>query len=156
MRNDLFLLFLMMIFISSCSNEGVPIEPKNNTIELKFDTVHENGKNTLNFKTYTATIISLSPLVIESEYLKVIEFINSETNEMSYFIVEKQDMNKNTNNNSRIDGCTASIEKGYWYDGYDCFVYGTIVTDDNCNRAFIPSSAATQFLLNECGWSNVA
>jgi len=162
MKNKLFLTILMMIFVSSCSNEEVQLRPDGNIIELKFDSDSKSGKNTIdgkntiNYKTYSATIISLSPLVIESEYLEVIEFMNSETNEMAYVIVEKQNDQKNLNLYGRIDGCTASIEKGYWYDGYDCFIYGTIVTDSNCNRAFIPSSVATQVLMNECGWSDVA
>lgn len=48
------------------------------------------------------------------------------------------------------------LRGGYWYDGYDCFVFGTIITDDNCVQLFIPADAATQYLLNDCGWSNVA
>lgn len=49
-----------------------------------------------------------------------------------------------------------SIKEGYWYDGGDCFVYGTIITGDDGTQLFVPADTATQYLMNVCGWSNVA
>ena len=91
---------------------------------------------------------------MESDELEVIEVMNSGTNQVPQAIVEKT-YNKNKNSYSTRIGCEGSIKRGYWYDGYDCFVFGTIITDDNCVQLFIPADAATQYLLTDCGWSNV-
>ncbi|WP_418501398.1 hypothetical protein [Flagellimonas sp.] len=150
-------LFSILFLMISCYNEEEHIQLKSKTVTLEFEIINEKGKGSNINKTYLVEIISISPLIIESDELEVIEVVNSVTGKISYAIIEKERNKKAYKSTSKIEpGCISGIQNGYWYDGDDCFVYGTIVTDDNCNKLFIPSSPATQNLMNDCGWSNVA
>ena len=85
-------------------------------------------------------------LRLESDDMELVKAKNIETGEESLMIILKE--NKN---NSR-----GSISRGYFYNGGDCFIYGTWYHGDNGVSLFVPADAATQYLLNSCGWSNVA
>jgi hypothetical protein len=43
-----------------------------------------------------------------------------------------------------------------FYNGGDCWIAGTWYHGDNGVDLFVPGSAATQYLMNICGWGNVA
>lgn len=144
------------LFILSCSQDEEQNELQNRILELKFEDTNLKSKQINIFKTYSVEIISFSPLVIESDELEVIEITSSETGKLSYAIVKKNTKEKNALSKTNAGGCVGSIEKGYWYDGYDCFIWGTIVTGSDCTQMFFPSDPTTQYIMNNCGWSNVA
>jgi hypothetical protein len=150
---NLSILLIIITFISSCSNNDENLMSGRKTLDFKFESLNTNAKNTSNQENYSVTIISISPLVIESKYLEVIEVTIADTNETSYAIVKKQNNQNNKNNISYRGGCEASIERGFWYDGSGCFLYGTIINDSNCGRTFFPASVETQYMFNECGWA---
>ena len=150
------LMAVIAIFLHSCSQEELYSTSENN-IKLRFENTKETDKNSDGVKTYKTKILSTSPLKIESEELEVIKVKHSETNKMSYAIVEKVTFKNKSKKYSKVEkDCESNILKGYWYDGSDCFVYGTIITDDNCVKLFIPADTATQIVMNECGWSDMA
>lgn len=47
------------------------------------------------------------------------------------------------------------ISSGYFYDGRDCWIYGTWHYGNSGNDLFVPASALSQVTHNVCGWSNV-
>jgi len=151
-----YLIILIAIILHSCSQEESYFTTENN-IKLRFENTKETDKNSNGIKTYKTKILSTSPLKIESEELEIIKVKHSETNKISYAIVEKLISKKRSKKYSKVEkDCESNIQKGYWYDGSDCFVYGTIITDDNCAKLFIPADTATQIVMNECGWSDMA
>jgi hypothetical protein len=47
--------------------------------------------------------------------------------------------------------------RGYFFDGHDCFIYGSYyVNEENGDIYFQPAGAATQSLMNQCGYGNMA
>ncbi|RIV70495.1 hypothetical protein [Flagellimonas aequoris] len=157
LRPILIIALASLLLINSCSPEDETNLQKNMSISLKFESLDTNLKSTNSVKTYSLKIISLSPLVIESNELEVIEVTNALTGNVSSVIVERKVQKSKTGPlSNKEQGCTSSISNGYWYDGNDCFMYGTIVTDNNCNQLFIPADETTQILMNDCGWSDVA
>ncbi|MEC7770087.1 MAG: hypothetical protein VX798_02825 [Bacteroidota bacterium] len=156
LKTRYFLMSLTIILFYSCSQEEIP-SPTTDSVELKFENTTKTDKESGSKRIYQTRILSTSPLQIESDELEVIQITHSVTNKVSYAIVEKALPKKKTTEYSKEEqGCENSIQQGYWYDGNDCFVYGTIVTGDNCQQLFIPADTSTQNLMNECGWSDIA
>jgi len=150
---------LSILVFNSCSEKDNDTQTKQN-VELKFEDKETTDQKAITFNTYQATILSTSPLKIESEDLEVIEVVHSITNEAVSVIVKKERLQRKSTRTSKVskedENCNHNIAKGYWYDENDCFVYGTIITADNCEQLFIPADKTTQLLMNDCGWSNVA
>lgn len=89
-------------------------------------------------------------LSLISDELEMSRTVNQETGLESYIIHKKE-----TNNENQKPG-GPSIEFGYFYNGGDCWIAGTWYHGDNGVDLFVLGSAATQYLMNICGWGNVA
>ncbi|MEH0153440.1 hypothetical protein V6R21_04860 [Limibacter armeniacum] len=142
-----------MLSVLSCTEE-VEVK-KDKVVHLKFETVSDsnNARSTSEYEEFSAKVLSLSPLEIESEELEVIEVVHSETLKVIRVVVKKN--SEGANSSMRVS-CTPGIRMGHFYDGNDCWVYGTIATGDDCETLFAPADYATQYVMNVCGWSNVA
>ena len=113
-----------------------------------------NARSSYNFESFNIVISSTSPLVIVSNNLTVIQAKDSATGILASVIIQKRNVNDSGTSRGRM--ADPGIERGYMYDGHDCFVYGTIVTADDGEVLFIPADIYTQLLMNRCGYSNVA
>lgn len=138
---------LLALTFSSTSCKKKEITSNENVATFSFETNRGN-------ETLEANLISTKPLKIQSEDLVVKEAVNQETEQAGFVITLKASLKPT--HSAKIGGPVGSIERGYWYDGYDCFVYGTIITANDGSQAFIPADVATQYLMNECGYANVA
>ena len=150
MRKLLFGL-IATLFIVSCENE-TNVQPTSHKLQFKFyqNPDLSNRNNEEEVFVLEATIIKNGGvLTIISEDLEMSRTINQETGTESYIIHRKSTNEESTQRRP-------SIEFGYWYTGGDCWIAGTWVHGDNGQSIFIPGSAATQYLSNICGWSNVA
>lgn len=138
-----------MIFSVSCETETI-IESTESTHKLKFNFNEDSNKsNNQDFLLEGTIIKNGSKLTLVSEELEMTKTINQETGLESYIIYKKE-------TNSLKSGGGPRIVPGYFYDGNDCWIRGTWYHGDNGQSLFIPGSAATQYLNNICGWSNVA
>ncbi len=117
---------------------------KNKFITVEFGFKNKFDKNTIDF--FNINYNFENPFLSQSEDLIVIEAINEETKLNSYIITKKE-----TEDNFK----QFSIRRGYWFDGYGCFIYGEIITGENGNEIFIPADSATQSTMNACGYENV-
>jgi hypothetical protein len=78
--------------------------------------------------------------------------INQETG-LEFYIIHRKSIN---NGNIQLRPGGPRIEFGYFYNGGDFWIAATWYHGDNGQSLFVPGSAATQYLNNICGWSNVA
>jgi ribosomal protein L23 len=91
--------------------------------------------------------IKENPSILYSVKFQKINAINKETNEKGIFYLKK----------TQSSTGKVTETRGLWYSGGDCAIYGTIYTDDvSGDSFFVPAGAATQYLMNVCGLSNVA
>lgn len=155
--------FTAITFVVSCSKENninvvkvIQLKFKNNINEKS----EKNSKNS-GFSTYDVTLNSSGQLSVNDDELTISEAINKDTGTKSYVITKKESssvtlksLQLKSSTNPQIGG--GGFVRGYWYDGNDCFIYGTIYTGDDGTLLFVPADAATQSLMNNCGWSNVA
>ena len=115
----------------------------NKIINIEFGFNDLFNKNTIDF--FNINYNFENPLLSQSEDLTVVEVINKDTGLNSFIIIKKE-----VENNKKF-----SVKPGYWYDGDDCFIYGTIVTGDNGGEIFIAADLATQSTMNVCGYRYV-
>ncbi|NJK94741.1 MAG: hypothetical protein HC831_30755 [Chloroflexia bacterium] len=161
MKNiKLIFVFITILFISSCSRNENFVELK--IQELKF-TKSSDLKSTKesDFLIYIVKINQTGKLFVDENYLTLSEAVNKETGEKSFVITEKEKQSTTLKSlqlpaKSESEMIHESIKSGYWFDGYDCFIYGTIITDDDGDQLFIPADLATQYLMNSCGWRYLA
>lgn len=162
------LLFLISgnFFLSCSDSDDSDDLIKEKVFMLKFENKSiensKEGKLNFGFKTYKIKIDSKGKPIVDEDQLQVIEVVNKDTGIKSYAIYEKdsgshslKSLNLSITSNSEMGECP-SIKWGYWWDGYDCFIYGRIITDNNCHREFFPADPTTQYLYNKCGYSNMA
>jgi hypothetical protein len=158
-------LLITSLFLISCSNDNELIV-ETRIQELKFEkSIDEKlkkageSKDNSNFAVHTIKINLHNQLIVDEENLNVSEAINKETGVKSFVITEKKKNKiilKSLLLSTNDDEEKGSIKNGYWYNGDDCFIYGTIYTGDDGTQLFVPADVTTQYLMNSCGWSNVA
>ncbi|MCL6265220.1 hypothetical protein [Flagellimonas myxillae] len=156
---NLLTLSIVFLLIFSCSQEeiGPSTDPQSVNLQLNFESPHEHAKKHVEFDTFSAKIISLTPLVIESEELEVIQVLDGETDNVIHVIIKKGNTVIHQGDDKGIDDpCKESVVRGYWWDGKGCWVYGDIVTLKNCMQFFFMADKETQAYMNVCGWDNVA
>lgn len=149
----LFFGLIATLFFVSCEKE-TNVETTTHKLQFKFyenpDSSNRNSENEIFI--FEGTIIKKGAnLSLISDELEMSRTVNQETGLESY-IVHRKSTNIE-NNQQRIVG--PRIEFGYFWGGHDCWIAGTWVHGDNGESTFIPGSAATQYLMNICGWSNV-
>jgi hypothetical protein len=147
MKNEprvIYFFVFIFIILTSC-NKGNPIlnneeSSVSRKLTLKIDE---------NFRV-EANIFSIEPLVFVSNDLKVVKAIHSKTGkEVECLVIIN---NKSSNISAKL-----WWEQGWVFDnGSNCWVYGTIYHWSDGSITFLEADAATQYLLNECGWDNVA
>lgn len=144
---------LMLVFAMQISCSENEPQVKQRTLDLKFPAKGEAGGKTFDsFTNYNVLIRSLKPLVISSGDLKVVNVVNTETGELTSAII----LNEDQEFESAIGKKAPTEERGYVYDGDDCFIYGTITTYSDGSKTFEPASYETQAVMNRCGYANVA
>lgn len=157
-------LIITSSFLISCLSDDNLIEHK--IQQLKFEKkidgkIKKNGqsKESVNYSVYTIRKNLNNQLIVDEKSLIISEGINKETGIKSFIITERKKIalrHLQPSAKVNLEKKEAPIERGYWYDGDDCFIYGTIYTGDDGTQLFVPTDAATQYLLNSCGWINVA
>ena len=151
MKKIIFSLFATL-FIVSCEKDQIN-EISTHNVSFKFNKSENlNDKNNKNqFLEFEVQIIrNGSKLELISDELEMSKAINQETGEESYVIHQK------SSDSSSLREVNPKIVAGYFYDGNDCWIYGTWYHGDNGQSLFVPASAQTQYVMNICGWSNVA
>jgi hypothetical protein len=156
MKKAIFGLFAIF-FIMSCENE-TNTEPTSHKLKFKFyenpDVASRNSEEEP-FELGGTVVVNGEQMTLISDDLEISITINQETALESYIIHRKYTDEENAQ--LRTGGPSRPrIEFGYFYDGNDCWIAGTWIHGDNGVSHFIPGSAATQYLNNICGWSNVA
>jgi hypothetical protein len=151
---------ITILFVIACSKDETITIIK--TQKLKFENI-ANGKINKNptFSSYIVNMNSNNQLYIDDDNLIIDKAVNKETGMKSYVIFLKnsttlKSLQISAKSESESESGNGSITYGYWYDGSDCFIYGTIFTADDGTRLFVPADLGTQCLMNNCGWSNVA
>jgi hypothetical protein len=127
---------------------------ENPKVELKFLKLESFDKlnyldkiDETDFEIVEAEVISTEPIKFKSDSFTATEVKNACTQKNGYIYT--------LNDPKKILGI--KITRGLWYDGGDCATWGTIITDTTSGvSVFIPADAATQFLMNVCGLSNIA
>jgi hypothetical protein len=166
-NNLIILIFIAFITLISCSKDDELSQIK--TQNLKFEKTSGNlSKNVKlldkpsEFSLHKVKIDSKGIVSTDDNNLQISKGKNKENGIMSYIITKKSKKIKTNLKslkfaakvNTENDGW--SIESGFWYDGHDCFLYGTIYTDNNGVRLFVRSpNLATRYLMDSCGWSNM-
>lgn len=147
----LFLIILSFLALS-CENENKTDETRSYEIQFKFySTPESSSKNNEEFFLLEGTILRNGAIMsLISDELEMSRTVNQENGVESYIIHKKQI----TGENFRPGGPRS--EFGYFYNGSDCWIAGTWWHGDNGVDLFVPGSAATQDLMNICGWGNVA
>ncbi|TXD80807.1 hypothetical protein ESY86_19925 [Subsaximicrobium wynnwilliamsii] len=155
-------LFLAILMISFSCEKG-SLEEQTSSYDLNFNFESQNSKTDSKSKSqveqFNATIITDGDDIdIISDSLEISRAVNSETGKESYVIHLKNNSEQNTTakTGGPVRELFDNVESGYFYDGNDCWIYGTWYHGDNGESLFVPAGAATQYLNNVCGWSNVA
>lgn len=145
-------LIVLSIFALSCETENKTEEAISHKMQFKFySATKSTSRDNQDFFLLESTIIQNgTTLSLISDELEMSRTVNQETGLESYIIHKKE-----TNNENQKPG-GPSIEFGYFYNGGDCWIAGTWYHGDNGVDLFVPGSAATQYLMNICGWGNVA
>ena len=145
---------IAIFFIMSCENE-TNTEPTSHKLKFKFyenpDVASRNSEEEP-FELEGTVVVNGEQMTLISDELEISRTINQETGLESYIIHRKSTNSDNT----QLRPGGPRIEFGYFYNGGDCWIAGTWYHGDNGQSMFVPGSAATQYLNNICGWSNVA
>lgn len=134
---EVFAILFLFIFFTNCSKESeIQEKDDHKIVELTF----KNG--TVIEKLHNVNGVWVS----KSNALVKMEFKDTKTGQIQYGYA-LNDINKSGSSEKKAKG---SIERGlYGWDG-SCFIWGTLVTDDQGETLFIPASFDTQQMLNVC------
>jgi hypothetical protein len=138
----------------TCDNEN-DVQPTSNKLQFKFyenpDLSSRNSEEEV-FVLEDTILKNGEELSIISEDLEMSRTINLETGLESYIIYRKT----TNSEDAQFRPGAPRIEFGYFYNGGDFWIAGNWYHGDNGQSLFVPGSAATKYLNNICGWSNVA
>jgi hypothetical protein len=143
---------LLFAICISCS-EG-DVKPLVKTIKLDFkNSTNEKGTG----ESYSIDFNFDNPLLSNSDFLIVEVVVNAETGKSGYLIKinEAKIKEKKSAEPPKVPAPPTETQ-GYWFDGNCCFIYGTWTTFSTGYKIFTPADPATQSLMNNCNYCDVA
>ena len=132
----------------SCEKDDSQEKELNSVVVLNFDSQDNKPQKIKAYLKYTNNALK----IVSDDLVEIKAKDKSTKEEVSVFVLKDSNKNKKKIDSSKRlplamslyassedGGCDWGIRRGYGYYG-GCFVWGTIITGNNCERYFSPSS----------------